>query len=166
MKIRRLQKEDLQTRVDWMNSPNVYSSMHFSIPVMLENTIRWFEDIQGNDLRADMAFTNEEGELVAFGGITSINLELKMGELYVFVCPTIHAKGLGTKAARLLCNYGFTELRLNKIYLETNDDNYAAQRVYEKVGFVLEGRKRQEYVRKNGTMGERYYYGLLKDELK
>ena len=40
MKIRRLQKEDLQTRVDWMNNPKVYSSMHFGIPVVMENTVR------------------------------------------------------------------------------------------------------------------------------
>lgn len=166
MKIRRLQKEDLQTRVDWMNNPRVYSSMHFGIPVVMENTVRWFENNQGNDRRADVAFTNDNGELVAFGGITGINPELKMGELYVFVCPTTQAKGLGTEATRLLCEYGFAELGLNKIYLETNDDNYAAQRVYEKVGFVLEGKKRQEYIRKDGTLGERYYYGLLKGELK
>lgn len=165
MKIRRLQKDDLQTRVDWMNNPKVYGSMHFDIPVVMENTVRWFENNQGNDRRADVAFTNEEGELVAFGGITGINPELKMGELYAFVCPSAQAKGLGTEATRLLCEYGFAELGLNKIYLETNDDNFAAQRVYEKVGFVLEGKKRQEYVRKDGTLGDRYYYGLLKGEL-
>ena len=89
-----------------------------------------------------------------------------MGELYVFVCPTTQAKGLGTEATRLLCEYGFAELGLNKIYLETNDDNFAAQKVYEKVGFMLEGRKRQEYIRKDGTLGERFYYGLLKWELR
>ena len=90
----------------------------------------------------------------------------KSGELYVFVCPTTQAKGLGTEATRLLCEYGFAELGLNKIYLETNDDNFAAQKVYEKIGFMLEGRKRQEYIRKDGTLGERFYYGLLKCELR
>ena len=166
MKIRRLQKDDLQTRVDWMNNPKVYGSMHFEIPVVMENTLRWFENNQSNDRRADVAFTNEEDKLVAFGGITGINLDLKMGELYVFVCPTIQSKGLGTEATRLLCEYCFAELGLNKIYLETNDDNFAAQKVYEKVGFMLEGRKRQEYIRKDGTLGERLYYGLLKCELR
>lgn len=166
MRIRKLQKEDLQTRVAWMNNPKVYSSMHFDIPVLMENTVRWFENNQGNDSRVDMAFVNEEGNVVAFGGITGINLALNKGELYVFVSPTAQAKGLGTEATRLLCEYAFAVLGLNKIYLETNDDNYAAQRVYEKVGFVLEGKKRQEYVRNDGTLGARYYYGLLKCEFK
>lgn len=40
MIVRRLTKEDLQLRVDWMNDIKVYSSMHFETPVMIDNTIR------------------------------------------------------------------------------------------------------------------------------
>lgn len=164
MKIRRLQKSDLKTRVEWMNNPKVYNSMHFNIPVLMENTIQWFEKNQGNNQRADVTFINDDNEIMAFGGITGIKDGIQMGELYVFVAPTNQAKGIGTVATRLLCEYCFAELGLNKIYLETNDDNFAAQRVYEKVGFKLEGKKRQEFLRKDGSLGDRLYYGLLKEE--
>lgn len=73
--VRRLTKEDLQLRVDWMNDIKVYSSMHFEVPVMLDNTIRWFENNSENPKRADLTFT-ENGETVAFGGLTGINREI------------------------------------------------------------------------------------------
>lgn len=165
MIIRRLTKDDLQLRVSWMNNPKVYNSMHFDTPVLMDNTIRWFENNVGNHRRADMAF-EENGEVVAFGGLTNIDCEVKKAELYVFVNPEVHKSGIGTRATRALCHYGFNELELKKIYLETNEDNIAAQRVYQKCGFVLEGKLRNEYISKDGRMMCRMYYGLLKGEFQ
>lgn len=164
MIVRRLTKEDLQLRVNWMNNPKVYSSMHFETPVLMDNTIRWFENIIGNHKRADLAF-EENGEVVAFGGLTNIDSEIKKAELYIFVNPGNQKGGIGTRATKALCHYGFNELELNKIYLETNEDNIAAQRVYEKCGFVLEGKLRNEYISKDGHIMCRMYYGLLKGEI-
>ena len=163
MIVRRLEENDLQLRVSWMNNEKVYSSMHFEIPVVMENTIKWYHNNVGNEKRADLAF-EENGEIVAFGGLTAINREVNKAELYIFVNPNAQKGGIGTKATILLCKYGFEELGLNKIYLETNEDNLAARRVYEKCGFVLEGTHREEYRTPDGVMLSRMYYGLLKCE--
>ena len=164
MILRRLQVEDLKTRVEWMNNPKVYSSIHFDIPVSLDNTIRWFENNQKNDNRADVVF-EEKGQLLAMGGLTNINRETNKAELYVFVNPNLQKGGLGTQATKLLCKYGFENLYLDKIYLETNEDNHAAKRVYEKCGFQLEGILRNEYKNQKGFLKSRLYYGMLKGEL-
>ena len=34
MKLRKIEQNDLPTRVDWMNHPKVYQSMHFDVPVL------------------------------------------------------------------------------------------------------------------------------------
>lgn len=164
MKVRKLKKDDLPLRVDWMNHPKVYSSMHYEVPVVMENTIRWFENNVSNDKRTDVVF-EENGEIVAFGGLTGINRETNKAELYVFVNPNAQKAGIGTRATKALCKYGFETLSLEKIFLETNEDNVAARRVYEKCGFVLEGKLRNEYRCKNGQLLCRMYYGLLKGEL-
>lgn len=163
MIIRRLEERDLPLRVSWMNDERVYGSMHFDIPILLENTINWFRNNIGNEKRSDLVFEKDE-EIVAFGGLTGINREVNKAELYVFVNPSIQKKGIGTKAIRLLCKYGFEELGLSKIWLETNEDNMAARRVYEKCGFMLEGVHREEYKTIDGAMLSRLYYGLLKRE--
>lgn len=145
-----------------MNNPKIYSNMHFDLPVSLEKTERWFENNQKNNLRSDVCFV-EKGEIVAFGGLTSIDINLKKAELYIFVNPDSHKSGYGTMATGLLCEYGFKELGLHKIYLLTNENNIAAIKVYQKCGFVLEGRHRDEYLSGKKYM-DRLYFGLLKTE--
>jgi len=163
MNIRKLRQDDLYKRVEWMNNPKVYQSMHFDLPVELGNTIAWFERNRKNENRIDVVF-EEGGTIVAFGGLTNIEREVEKAELYIFVDPNNQKGGIGTKATSLLCDYGFKRLGLNKIYLETNEDNIAARCVYEKCGFKLEGVLRAEYKTVDGHLLSRMYYGLLKDE--
>lgn len=51
--------------------------------------------------------------------------------------------GLGTEATRLTTGYAFAELGLHRVELEVYAFNPRARRVYEKVGFVHEGTKRE-----------------------
>jgi RimJ/RimL family protein N-acetyltransferase len=53
------------------------------------------------------------------------------------------SKGLGTDAVRLVVDYAFEELDLNRVELTTDEENARAIRCYEKVGFVREGLLRQ-----------------------
>lgn len=163
MIIRKLEKDDLATRVEWMNNPLIYSSMHFEVPILMERTLQWYESNLNNDKRFDLTVL-EDGEIVAFGGFTSINREIGKAETYLFASPFQLHKGIGTRAKKLICEFGFKELGLNKIYFITNEDNYASIRVNEKCGFKLEGRLRKEYLTKDGEFKDRLYYGLLKEE--
>lgn len=163
MIIRQICEDDLPTRVSWMNHPNVYLSMHFDIPVVLEKTVSWFRQNQDNKNRVDLVF-EERGKLVAMGGLTGIDYSIGKAELYIFVDPFFQSKGTGTEATRILCKYGFDTLGLNKIFLVTNESNIPAQKVYGKIGFKLEGRLRAETI-VAGQVEDRLYYGLFKDEL-
>jgi RimJ/RimL family protein N-acetyltransferase len=52
-------------------------------------------------------------------------------------------RGLGTEATRLTVQHAFEDQQLNRVELEVYDFNPRARHVYEKVGFVHEGTKRQ-----------------------
>lgn len=147
-----------------MNHPKVYSTMHFSVPVDINNTISWFERNKDNNCRSDVVFINND-EIIAFGGLTSIDESLGSAELYIFVDPYSQNKGFGTIATTMLCEWGFRELNLRKIYLYTNEENKAAIKVYCKCGFVLEGRHRKEYINDRGEFKDRLYFGLLISDL-
>ena len=162
MKIRRLEERDLETRVAWMNSPAIYESMHYDVPVTMDKTIQWYENNLANDNRFDVTVV-EDGSIVAFGGFTSINREIGKAETYLFADPIHLHKGIGTRAKKLICKFAFEQLGLNKLYFITNEDNFASIRVNEKCGFKLEGRMRQEYITKDGERKDRLYYGLLKE---
>lgn len=163
MEIRAIQLDDLPLRVAWMNKPEVFSSMHFDVPILLDNTIKWFERNQKNDNRVDVTIL-EDGEIVAFGGYTAIDYKVGKAETYLFTNPELHHRGIGTRAKMLMCKYGFEDLRLNKLYFVANEDNYPILRVNEKCGFIQEGRLRQEYLTAEGVRKDMLYYGLLKED--
>ncbi|WP_298888451.1 GNAT family protein [uncultured Serinicoccus sp.] len=52
-------------------------------------------------------------------------------------------RGLGTEATRLAVGHAFEVLGLHRVELEVYAFNPRARRVYEKVGFVLEGTRRE-----------------------
>ena len=163
MDVRKIVSKDLETRVSWMNNPKVYKSMHFKIPITIEETIEWYRRNSTNNCRVDVSIVEQDDTIVAMGGLTHIDFELMKAELYIFVSPEKQGMGYGTYSTALLCNYGFEVLGLHKVYLYTNATNIAAAHIYEKVGFVLEGTLREEVIEEN-DYSDRLYYGLLKSE--
>ena len=51
--------------------------------------------------------------------------------------------GYGTETVKLILNYAFNELNFNRIQLHVAEKNHAAIRIYEKNGFVVEGKLRE-----------------------
>jgi RimJ/RimL family protein N-acetyltransferase len=72
-------------------------------------------------------------------------------------------RGYGEDAMRTICRYGFEDLDLHRIELTTLSYNVRAVRTYEKVGFVLEGRRR-EHRYKGGRYWDLLMMGLLRSE--
>lgn len=158
MELRLLQTQDLPTRVDWMNDPRINNTLNIQLPVSLESTLAWFDRISSNNSREDYSFV-ENDTLVAMGGFTGIDKAVGKAELYIFVKPDNHGGGYGTTACKLMCKRGFEILGLKKIYLHTNGDNMPARRLYERLGFRLEGFMPNEVIN-NGKVKDRCYYGL------
>lgn len=163
MKIQALSANDLPTRVDWMNDTRVNATLNIKTPVSLASTQEWFERIKDNPSRRDFAFT-EDDKLVAMGGFTDIDDTVKKTELYIFVNPDMQGRGIGSRAVRLMCEYGFETLGFQKIFLHTNSDNLAARHLYERLGFTLEGFMPHEVIN-NGAIKDRCYYGLYPRDL-
>ncbi len=163
MIIRKITKNDLPTRVEWMNNPKIYASMHYELPITMENTIDWWERNDVNETRLDVVI-EENDEIIAMAGYTNIDRRVGKAETYIFANPYKLHKGIGTIVKRAICDYAFTTLALNKLYFYVNEDNYPSIRMNEKCGFVLEGRLRQEYRTPDGKLCDLLYYGLLRDE--
>jgi RimJ/RimL family protein N-acetyltransferase len=74
-------------------------------------------------------------------------------------------RGFGTDVMRTMCRYGFEVMRLHKITLTVVAENHAAHHVYKKIGFVDEGRLREEF-RHDGKWYDTFTMGLLAGELR
>jgi RimJ/RimL family protein N-acetyltransferase len=72
-------------------------------------------------------------------------------------------KGYGTDAMRLILQYAFMELNLQRVSLGLHAYNERALKSYEKVGFRLEGRTRSDQLRE-GMRTDTLWMGILRDE--
>jgi RimJ/RimL family protein N-acetyltransferase len=76
---------------------------------------------------------------------------------------TDRGKGYGTDALNAICDFGFGELRLERIYLDVFADNARGQRSYAKAGFVLEGTQRRAHFT-DGDFVDVHRMSLLRGE--
>jgi RimJ/RimL family protein N-acetyltransferase len=72
-------------------------------------------------------------------------------------------RGYGTDAMRLIVQYGFIELNLQRVSLALHSYNDRALKSYEKVGFKVEGTLRQDTLRE-GRRTDGIFMGILRDE--
>ncbi|WKT73388.1 GNAT family N-acetyltransferase [Acinetobacter variabilis] len=164
MRLRQLSENDLSIRVRWMNDARIYSTMHFTPPILLSNTIQWFDCNKNNNKRKDFVLETFEGKLLTMSGLTGLDENILKMESYIFVDPDTKARGLGKKTIFLQCLYAFEILKINKVFAYIDSDNFASQKLYEKIGFKKEGALRCETKRKNKLI-DRYYYGCFKEDL-
>jgi RimJ/RimL family protein N-acetyltransferase len=72
-------------------------------------------------------------------------------------------QGYGTDAMKVILRYGFMELNLRRMSLNTFEYNPRAIRTYEKVGFVHEGRVRK-YLLRAGQRWDMIFMGIHREE--
>ncbi|HEX5578854.1 MAG TPA: GNAT family protein, partial [Candidatus Limnocylindria bacterium] len=72
-------------------------------------------------------------------------------------------KGYGTDALNAICDFGFGQLRLQRIELDVYANNRRAQRSYEKAGFHREGTLRHGHFA-DGRFLDVERMALLRDE--
>ncbi|CAB3901029.1 Spermidine N(1)-acetyltransferase [Achromobacter insuavis] len=71
-------------------------------------------------------------------------------------------KGAGTEALKLMLDFAWRDLNLQRVWLRVFESNVRAQRAYEKAGFEVEGVMRRA-VWINGRWENEVILGWLKD---
>ena len=74
-------------------------------------------------------------------------------------------KGVGYEACKLAIMFGFNTMDLRKLYLAVYENNLNAKKLYEKIGFKLEGTLRK-HVMADGKLCDKYLMGIFKEELQ
>lgn len=135
-----LEKGDSKKLFEWINDKDLVHFNNTYRPIVWENHQSWFSQIiKQNDL-VIFALKNSNNILIGTCQLHSINLIDRTAELQIRIGDSnAQSKGIGTDAIKLLLDYGWKELNLNKIYLYVFDDNYRAKSAYLKTGFIQEG---------------------------
>ena len=109
---------------------------------------RWLATRREQHDRADWAVTRREDD--AFLGEAVLNEFDPANESVNYrvwlAGPHLFGRGHGTEVTQLVVDHALDELGVHRVALEVFDLNPRARRVYEKCGFVVEGRLRDALV--------------------
>lgn len=159
IKIRKFQKEDISYKVSWINDKRNNKFLHYDLPLRVDKTLQWFNLNKARKERIDYTITYDN-EPVGLIGLLNIDIKNKKAEFYIILGSNkFKNKGIGHIASDLMIKECFSKYELNKIYLYTEVDNFIAQKLFERIGFIKEGLLKEDLIQEKRTV-DRFVYGL------
>jgi RimJ/RimL family protein N-acetyltransferase len=112
-------------------------------PVLTERELEWYRTRKDQPDRLDLAIVDAAtDECVGEAVLNDLSEVDQACGFRILVGPRGRDRGLGSEATRLVVDHAFSTTDLHRIELEVYAFNPRALRVYEKAGFVVEGRRR------------------------
>jgi hypothetical protein len=145
-----VEKEDLKQLMDWRNNPEFRKHFREYRELNMEMQARWFDRKVIED-PATMMFSIrrlEDNELIGCTGFVYINWVHRHADLSLYIGwkgSYIDTKGYAEDTCKIMLDYGFGELNLNKIWTEIYSFDKKKKKLYDKFGFKTDGVLRQNY---------------------
>lgn len=104
-----------------------------------------------------------KGEIAGTVGLKGFNWDVKSAEIGYWLGPDFQGKGIMTRAVNALMEYGFDYVGLDKLEVWAAEGNTRSRSIPERLGFVQEGKRRQNEIL-DATYHNMIIYGMLKSE--
>ena len=145
-----VEKEDLQQLRDWRNNSDFRKHFREYRELNLTQQEKWFEEkvVADNTTLMFSVKRNDDRELLGCTGFVYINWVHRHADLSLYIGwqdAYIDEEGYAEESCRLLLDYGFNELCLNKIWTEIYEFDEKKKALYDKFGFQQDGLLRQNY---------------------
>jgi ribosomal-protein-alanine N-acetyltransferase len=127
-------------------------------PEGVKEFVGWFLDQQTDNPRYkfQLAITlKDDGKLIGNCGIRKPAPDAHDASMGYELDPQYWGKGYATEAARAILHFGFTDMRLHRVWAECVADNVGSARVLQKIGMKQEAHFRDH----------QYYKGRYWDTL-
>lgn len=163
--LRAIDRTDIEQNTIWINSEYISDIMGY-LPVMpFSQQIDWFEKLKNDKSRLIFAICLKESKkYIGNTGLGKIDFINRHTMFSIFIADqTYHNKGIGSTVTRLMLDFAFKRLNLNKVYLQTSERFVSAVKMYEKFGFQKDGVLRQHYYSR-GKFEDKIIYSILKEE--
>ena len=167
VRLRPLREDDLPYLEQWWIDPSiVVLQNHTVLPRPEGGVSEQFSQWSANTSSEAVGFSIELTETEEFVGHVTLygrNPINQSATLAIVLGPEFHGRGYGSDAVRLAVKYGFLQLGLNRIELQTWAFNTRGIASYAKAGFVEEGCRR-EAVFFNGRRHDEVIMAILRDD--
>lgn len=164
--LREYRKSDLDNLLKIMNEEEYKKNVVTRIPypITYNDVQEDFNKISGHKDYYDFAIESiNEGKYIGECGIKSVDWKNRRTEIYIFLGKDYVGNGYGTDATKVLLDFIFNEMNLNKVKLTVLSINTRAIKSYKKCGFRIEGTLKSELF-KEGSYQDLIIMGILKDD--
>jgi [ribosomal protein S5]-alanine N-acetyltransferase len=137
---------------------------HASVDVTRQVLTDWVNAYENIDNYNWAIVPKEYGKVIghiAVNEISEKNLRCSIGYC---ISRVFWNKGITTEAYKIVIDFLFSEVGVNRIQAKHDSDNPASGKVMEKVGMKYEGTLRQYRTRKDGSFGSSKMYSILRDD--
>ncbi len=166
--LRALEAEDLSLLRDWRNIEHFRKNFREHRELNMSNQNAWYNRTVASP--NDYMFIIErlsDKQPIGAAGLLYVNWILRSADFSFYIGLNelyIDNEGLALDAARLLINYGFKNLNLNKIWMELYEFDKAKIDFFTKqFGFSIDGKLRQNCF-EDGKYHDSYIISLLKED--
>ena len=166
--LRAIEKEDLVLLRDWRNISSFRKNFREHRELSMAHQQIWFDRLINNP--NDHMFIIErlaDHQPIGACGLLYINWIIRSADFSFYIGLDklyIDDKGLALEAARLLLDYGFKNLNLNKIWMELYEFDLTKIDFFKKhFDFKVDGKLRQNCF-ENGTYYDSFIISLLNGE--
>jgi RimJ/RimL family protein N-acetyltransferase len=103
-------------------------------------------------------------EILGFAALVALDIDGGEAEIGYVVAKEARGRGIASRALRLLTEWSFDELALERLELMIQPENGGSERVAERNGYRFEGVLRSKHVR-DGRRTDLGVWSLLRDDL-
>jgi len=160
LRLRAPERADIPLFFRWINDPEVTAGLILYRPMALAEEENWFEGMLKRspdehpfviEVRCPAPGGAASGDgqdgwrPIGNCGFHELDWRNRQAEVGIMIGEKdVWNQGYGSEAMLFLLEYGFETLNLHRIHLQVLANNPRAIRSYEKVGFKLEGRQRDD----------------------
>ena len=147
------------------NNPAPRETLFYALPTSVE---QHREKIQAQ-IKDEKTITfticsKESGEVIGNTSFFRIDWVGRMTTFYIAIADKENrSKGFGKEVTKLMIDYAFESLNLNRIQLHVSVENERAINAYKKAGYQIEGTLRQAMFHQNKYV-DFYVMGILKED--
>jgi diamine N-acetyltransferase len=164
MKLRKLMPKDAEGMLGWMKDPSVNRFFRFEAEMMTtERVLDFIQLSQDTEKDMHLAIVDDDDAYMGTISLKNIDIIASNAEYAISTCARVHGTGVAFEATKEILRIAFKDLNLHRVYLNVLEDNERANRFYQKLGFVFEGRFR-EHLMVHGELKSLNWYSILKSE--
>lgn len=153
IELKKFTEDDIPFKINLINDPINNKYLHYDLPLTYKKTLKWFKSKDKVDRYDAVIYADS----VKVGIIGLINILDNSSEYYITLC--VRGNGIAEVASKQLFIFAKNELKLENIYLYTEEKNKRAQLFFEKIGFKYERKILSEKFN-DSSKQDRLFYNL------